>query len=104
GTVRVRLCVEDGCARVDVGDTGPGIAAAELPHIFDRFYRADKSRSRAIEGTGLGLAIVRSIVQAHGGSIDVESALGRGTAFVLRLPLESSSASHRISASPSLDS
>lgn len=108
GEVSVRLGVAGTWATVAVCDTGPGIAAGELPHIFERFYRADKSRSRQIEGTGLGLAIVRSIAQAHGGSVEAESTPGTGTAFTLRLPLEhgpeSSSRSHGVSSAPPVHS
>ncbi len=71
---------------VTVADNGPGIPAADREHIFDRFYRADKARARASGGTGLGLAIVRSIAQAHGGAVAVESAAGHGTRFEVRLP------------------
>ncbi len=70
-----------------VCDSGPGIAAADLPHIFDRFYRADKSRTRATGGTGLGLAIVRSLVELHRGEVHVESNKGQGACFVVSLPL-----------------
>ncbi len=69
-----------------VRDTGAGIAAEDLPHVFDRFYRVDKARSRAEGGAGLGLAISRWIAEAHGGSISVESAPGAGTTFTVRLP------------------
>lgn len=69
-----------------VTDTGPGIAAEDLPHIFERFYRADKSRTAAHGHNGLGLAITRGIVQAHGGTIEVTSRLGEGTRFTVRLP------------------
>ncbi|MBV8363779.1 MAG: HAMP domain-containing histidine kinase [Candidatus Eremiobacteraeota bacterium] len=72
---------------VEVCDTGPGIDTGEVPHIFDRFYRADKSRDRSVPGTGLGLAIVRSIVRAHGGSVSADSAGGGGTRIRVRLPL-----------------
>ena len=71
---------------VRVSDTGGGIPAADLPHIFERFYRADKARSRALGGTGLGLSIVKHIVQIHGGSVHVESVLGSGSTFIIRLP------------------
>lgn len=71
---------------VTVADDGQGIAADDLAHIFDRFYRADKARARHSGGTGLGLAIVQSIAQAHGGSVTVESSAGHGTTFSIRLP------------------
>ena len=70
-----------------VADTGEGIAPEHLPHLFERFYRVESSRSRGKGGTGLGLAICREIVRAHGGSITVESAVGQGAAVTLRLPL-----------------
>jgi signal transduction histidine kinase len=70
-----------------VSDTGAGIAAEHLPSIFERFYRVDPSRQQATGGSGLGLAIVRSIVEAHGGRVGVESALGSGTTFTIALPL-----------------
>lgn len=68
-------------------DQGPGTPAAELPLIFDRFYQVGKRRTRKQGGSGLGRSIARSIAQAHGGSIAVESALGRGTTMTHRLPL-----------------
>lgn len=71
---------------VTVRDTGVGIAPDDLPHVFDRFYRADRSRNRAQGGAGLGLAIVRGLVEGMGGAITVESELGEGTCFTLRLP------------------
>jgi len=70
-----------------VQDTGTGIAAADLPQIFARFYRGDPSRTRATGNSGLGLAIVRALVEAHGGTITVQSTPGAGTCFLLRLPL-----------------
>ena len=69
-----------------VRDTGPGIAAEDIPYVFDRFYRADKARSRAAGGVGLGLAISRWIAEAHGGSIHVVSTLGEGSTFTVSLP------------------
>jgi len=75
------------CARIDVEDTGPGIAAEHLPHLFERFYRADTSRTRSAGGTGLGLSIALAIVRGHGGWIDVETAAGAGTTFTVWLPL-----------------
>ena len=70
-----------------VSDTGPGIAREDLPHVFERFYRADRSRTRESGGSGLGLAIARSIVASHGGTISAESTFGEGTTIVIRLPL-----------------
>jgi len=71
---------------VKVSDTGIGIAAEDVPHIFERFYRADRVRSREHGGSGLGLAIVESIVREHGGSVEVESRQGEGSVFRVRLP------------------
>jgi signal transduction histidine kinase len=71
---------------VSVADTGPGIPAEDLPYVFDRFYRADKSRSRAGGGSGLGLTIARSIVEAHGGRIWAESQPGQGTRIAFTIP------------------
>lgn len=80
----VRLSAEGG--RIFVSDTGSGISAEDLPHVFDRFWRADRSRTRDTGGSGLGLAIVHALVSAHGGTIEVESELGRGTTFTITLP------------------
>jgi two-component system sensor histidine kinase BaeS len=71
---------------IEVSDTGSGIAPEDLPHVFNRFWRADRSRSRATGGRGLGLAIARQLVAAHGGTISVTSTLGAGTTFRLSLP------------------
>jgi len=73
---------------VCVRDNGPGIPAEDLPHLFARFYRVDKGRSREKGGTGLGLSIVKHIVQLHGGRAWVESTLGQGTAFHFSLPVK----------------
>ncbi|MGW3163104.1 sensor histidine kinase [Streptomyces sp. NPDC001142] len=73
---------------VDVVDTGSGIAAGDLPHVFDRFWRAEKSRNRRTGGSGLGLAIVRKLVEAHGGAVDASSVEGQGSVFTLRLPTD----------------
>ncbi len=72
---------------VTVADTGCGIPESEIPRLTQRFYRVDKARSRELGGTGLGLAIVKHIVQAHGGSLRIESQLNQGTTVRLLLPL-----------------
>jgi two-component system phosphate regulon sensor histidine kinase PhoR len=71
-----------------VTDSGAGIAAEHIPRLTERFYRVDKSRSRDSGGTGLGLAIVKHVAQRHGGSLSIQSVLGRGSTFALVLPLE----------------
>ncbi|MER6998515.1 HAMP domain-containing sensor histidine kinase [Streptomyces sp. NPDC000410] len=71
---------------VEVADTGTGIPAEDLPYVFDRFWRAEKSRSRRTGGSGLGLAIVRKLAEAHGGTVEVRSTVGEGSVFTLRLP------------------
>lgn len=87
GTVTVAVRATGSSARVTVADTGAGIDAAALPHLFDRFYRADSGRNRAAGGTGLGLAIAQSIAWRHKGAITVESVVGEGSTFVVTLPL-----------------
>lgn len=72
----------------EVEDNGSGIESEDLPHIFERFYRSDKARSRAKTGTGLGLAVVRSIVDLHGGSVHVTSNPGQGSCFAMRIPVK----------------
>jgi signal transduction histidine kinase len=87
GGARVELISGDGRAYLVVSDTGIGIPPEHLQRIFERFYRVDKGRSRAAGGTGLGLAIARWVVDAHGGTISAESAVGRGSVFRVTLPL-----------------
>ncbi len=87
GAVSGSLVRKDGSAFVTVCDTGVGIPSEHLPFIFDRFYRVDNARSSAEGGTGLGLAIASSIAKLHGGAIQVESQVGKGTAFYVSLPL-----------------
>lgn len=89
GTISISFRREGQMAVVAVKDTGVGIPAEDIPFIFDRFYRVDKSRSRAQGGTGLGLAICKHIAEAHGGEIEVESQVGLGSTFSVRLPLKS---------------
>ena len=86
GTVTLRAAAEDGGVVFRIEDTGVGIPPGDIPLIFERFYRADRARSREAGGTGLGLSIVKHIVQAHGGEVSAESTYGKGTAIVLRLP------------------
>ncbi len=89
GRIDVACSAAGAGVAIVVEDTGIGIPEEHVSRIFERFYVVDKSRSRAMGGTGLGLSIVKHIVQLHGGSVSVESAVGRGTRFVLRLPLSS---------------
>ena len=86
GAVSVRVTEDPDTATITVADTGPGIPPDELPHIFERFYRGTNTGEARASGSGLGLAIVRSIVEMHGGDIDVASVLGDGTEFSIRLP------------------
>lgn len=85
-TVTVRAAEDDGKVRVAVEDTGAGIAAEHLPRLFERFYRVDAGRSRAVGGTGLGLSIVKHLVEAMGGKVGVESAPGKGSTFFAIVP------------------
>ena len=87
GTVCVRLDGAESRAVIQVSDTGQGIPAGELSRVFERFYRVDKARARQTGGTGLGLAIVRHVAEAHGGTVRVDSELGRGSTFTVSLPV-----------------
>jgi signal transduction histidine kinase len=87
GTVSLSLQRNGTHAEIRVRDTGIGISESDLPHIFERFYRADKARSRELGGTGLGLSIGRWIANAHGGDVQVENSTPNGTTFLVGLPL-----------------
>jgi signal transduction histidine kinase len=89
GRVDVSLRTEDSSVVLTVADTGVGIPSRDLPRVFERFYRVDRARSRETGGTGLGLSIVKHVVENHGGTVSVESELGRGSAFEVRLPIGS---------------
>jgi heavy metal sensor kinase len=93
GEVRITSAKQGGAVVLTIADTGEGIAPEDLPRVFERFYRADKSRSGSGGHTGLGLAISRAIVQAHGGSIEAASQPGAGSTFTLTLPLAAPSSS-----------
>jgi signal transduction histidine kinase len=86
GEIEVRLRAAEGHVELSVRDTGAGIPAEELPKIFDRFHRVEGARGRSFEGTGIGLAMVHELVKQHGGSVGVESVVGRGSTFVVRIP------------------
>ncbi|HYP23878.1 MAG TPA: ATP-binding protein, partial [Actinomycetota bacterium] len=86
-SIAASLAADEDVVRVEVSDDGIGIPADDLPRIFERFYRVDRSRSREMGGTGLGLSIVKHVAQAHGGSIEVASDVGKGSTFTLTLPL-----------------
>jgi signal transduction histidine kinase len=88
---RVKICLDEdaGFASVSISDTGIGISEADQIHVFERFYKADKSRDRSLGGNGLGLSLVKKIVELHGGTIKLESEEGKGTTFEVRLPIKS---------------
>jgi len=89
GSVVVSLTADEGQVTVAVADTGGGVTPEDLPHVFDRFYRADRSRSRATGGSGVGLAIVKQLVEAQGGGVSAQSEPGRGSTFAFSLPAPS---------------
>lgn len=95
GRVVVRLASDGTYARIEVADTGIGIAAEDLPHLFDRFYRARDASARSIPGLGLGLTIVQTIVAGHGGTVSVRSEPGRGTTFTVLVPAADSDSRSR---------
>jgi signal transduction histidine kinase len=86
GRVEIKVSGTHNAAKVQIRDTGAGISPEDLPHIFERFYRTDKSRNRDTGGAGIGLTIVKSIIEAHKGSITVESEPGKGSTFFVTLP------------------
>jgi signal transduction histidine kinase len=87
GRISISLAEENGNAVVRISDTGVGIASEDRIHIFERFYKVDKARDRALGGNGLGLSIVKKIAELHNGRVSVESELGKGATFTVRLPL-----------------
>lgn len=89
GKVDVKADIDEQEVEIRISDTGIGIDASDLPHIFERFYRADKARSRQSGGSGLGLAITQEIIARHQGSVSVESEIGVGSTFIVRLPVKS---------------
>jgi two-component system OmpR family sensor kinase len=94
--VRVRVASVDGAAVVEVEDSGHGLTPQETERVFERFYRADRSRARASGGAGLGLSIVSAVTEAHGGSVGARSELGRGATFSIRLPLAAETHSEQL--------
>jgi len=88
GKIEVTARCDADALRIDISDTGPGIAAEHLPRLTERFYRVDRSRSRETGGTGLGLAIVKHVLSRHKGRLEVTSEPGRGSTFRAEFPLE----------------
>jgi signal transduction histidine kinase len=88
GSITVTAKTDRARVAIEVADTGSGIAPEDLPHVFDRFYRADKSRTRESGGSGLGLAIAKSLVEAHGGGIEARDEAGTGTSMIIHLPIK----------------
>jgi two-component system OmpR family sensor kinase len=86
GPIRVSVSGEDGMAVIRVSDSGPGLPPDQAAHVFERFWRADKARSRGQGGSGLGMAIVAALVQAHGGDVRFDSSVESGSTVTVRLP------------------
>lgn len=86
GSIKVTVMLLDGLVKISVSDTGEGISEADLPNIFERYYRVDPSRNRATGGSGLGLTIAKRLVEAHGGIIEVQSEIGKGSCFSFTIP------------------
>jgi PAS domain S-box-containing protein len=91
GSIRVKLTQQDQTVVLSVADTGTGIGAADLPHLFERFHRVRGARARTHEGTGIGLALVQELARLHGGTIEVESRLGEGSTFTVSIPARTES-------------
>ena len=89
GMVAIDTFTHEQHAVAKVSDTGIGISEAELPHIFDRFYRSEQAKADVKSGSGLGLAIVKRVIDLHHGTIEVKSVPGKGTTFAVRLPVGS---------------
>jgi signal transduction histidine kinase len=87
GSIEIRLRAAGEAVELRVADTGTGIPAGEMPHLFERFHRVQNARGRTHEGSGIGLALVQELVRLHGGTIGAESELGKGTTFIVRMPL-----------------
>ncbi|MCU0626062.1 MAG: HAMP domain-containing histidine kinase [Gemmatimonadaceae bacterium] len=102
GVVAVHVAAEAGAVRIEVRDTGVGIPASELPHVFRKFFQAGNQEGAAHAGTGLGLAIVRGIVEAHGGSVHVTSDVGVGSTFTIRVPARATVERRLAAAAPSV--
>jgi two-component system, OmpR family, sensor histidine kinase BaeS len=86
GRISINACRSSSGVEITVEDSGEGIAPGDIQFVFDRFYRSEKSRSRQTGGAGLGLAITKGIIEAHRGSIDIESSPGHGSRFIIKLP------------------
>jgi signal transduction histidine kinase len=94
GRVTVAVRPAEGNGVLEITDTGIGISAGDLPHVFSRFWRGEKSRSRATGGAGIGLSIVQELVRAHGGRVDVQSAVGEGSVFRVSIPMSATPTLH----------